>query len=192
VVNSDIFIGLIGKNYGKAQIDGVSASEYEFDLFRAGPNSQNTFMFILKDFNPNEATEKFINKARLATYKRFDKKDLIINVQKSLDGFFHNKIDDSIVPFDLRIVHASDYSDIDENKVKEFLKHSLLENDALELMDDIKNTLLNKLKVIHMVDGEIKLNNTAILFFSKCPEKYIPQNEIRMVRFRGVEKTEII
>jgi len=48
------------------------------------------------------------------------------------------------------------------------------------------------LKVIKNFKGEIKPTNTGLLFFGKDPSTFIPQNEIRIARFKGVTRLETI
>jgi predicted HTH transcriptional regulator len=189
VKKSNIFIGLIGENYGSINENGVSASEEEFNTFLKTPNKQNIFMFILENINVDENTEKFISKVSKVTYGMFNKKNLILKIQKSLEkylfkeGLIHNK------NFDERFVLQSSYNDVSENKVKYFLKISDIDVEIGNIGTDIKNTLLNRLKVMNQKN---ELNNTGILFFSKDPEKFISQNEIRCVSFKGESKIDIM
>ena len=48
------------------------------------------------------------------------------------------------------------------------------------------------MKVIKEIHGELKPTNTGLLFFGKNPSEYIPQNEIRIARFKGVTRLETI
>src|SRR3989337_2976889 len=41
-------------------------------------------------------------------------------------------------------------------------------------------------------DGELRPTHAGLLFFGKDPTEYIPQNEIRIARFRGVSRIEFI
>ncbi len=55
-------------------------------------------------------------------------------------------------------------------------------------MDILKDIL----KILREYKGELKPTNAAILFFSKKASEYIPQNEIRIARFDGVTRLNII
>ncbi|OIP30405.1 MAG: hypothetical protein COS67_00690 [Deltaproteobacteria bacterium CG06_land_8_20_14_3_00_44_19] len=48
------------------------------------------------------------------------------------------------------------------------------------------------LKIVKKENGSLKPTNAALLFFGKKPSEYIPQNEIRIARFRGVTRTGFI
>jgi hypothetical protein len=71
---SDIFIGLIVRNYGNIKNMRLSATEEEFDEFRKGKNRTNAYMFILEDVfnieNIDKKTKKFIKKAEKCTYSK--------------------------------------------------------------------------------------------------------------------------
>ncbi len=41
-------------------------------------------------------------------------------------------------------------------------------------------------------EGKLCIKSAAILFFAKTPSKFLPQNEIKLVRFKGGEPIEII
>lgn len=48
VEKSDIYIGLIGENYGNVYRDGVSATEYEYNLFN---KTKSDAFFYIKNTN---------------------------------------------------------------------------------------------------------------------------------------------
>lgn len=191
VLNSDIFIGLIGQEYGKIQDNGISASEYEFDLFRKGSNSSNTFMFILEDITPDEKTKMFIEKAHKVTYNRFNRENLLDKVQKSLDTFISNRVYQNSLPFDERIVEGLSLDDIDINQVNYFLKKAEIK-DSISTDEELKDFLINKAKVVEYSSDSFKISNAGILFFAKNPNEFIRQHEVKIARFQGRDKVHII
>jgi predicted HTH transcriptional regulator len=92
----------------------------------------------------------------------------------------------------MEIVTEPDYDAINEDEVKEFLEKRANQLKLDVPIRDIKDILLNILKVIKENKGEIKPTNTGLLFFGKNPSIFIPQNEIRIARFKGVTKLETI
>src|SRR4030067_539193 len=56
----------------------------------------------------------------------------------------------------------------------------------------VKDFLVNTLKVVKKEDGKLMPTHAELLFFGKDPSEYIPQNEIRIARFRGVTRIEFI
>ena len=79
-------------------------------------------------------------------------------------------------------------SDLDEIKIQNYLikrnQDNYLKTNSVK--DFIINNMLGKL------NGEMKLKNVTSLFFSKEPNKWHPQNEVRVVRFDGIEPIKII
>ncbi|MDR3223591.1 MAG: DUF4062 domain-containing protein [Methanobrevibacter sp.] len=170
VEESDIFLGLIGKNYGEIHENGLSASEEEFDIFLKSSNIKNTFVYILENINPDKNTEKFIKKAHIVKYDRFNHENLLMKIQRSLEKFLYMKGILQNKDFDERFVLESSYEDVDEEKVKYFLKISDSITKIGGIDKEIKNTLLNRLSVLN---HDLNLNNTGILFFSKKVEKFL-------------------
>lgn len=84
VRDSDIFIGLIGENYGNKNENGISATEEEFNEFTKGQNKSNTYMFILENIKKDKSTEKFIEKAKNFTYSKFTRTNFEKKIKKSL------------------------------------------------------------------------------------------------------------
>ncbi|MDR0913507.1 MAG: DUF4062 domain-containing protein [Methanobrevibacter sp.] len=192
VKNSDIFIGLIGNEYGTIYENGLSASEEEFDTFIQGDNSQNTFMFIKKEINPDENTDKFIKKAHEVTYKKFkDTDDLLKEIEYSLSKFLLNIKEKQDIEFDERYTHNINMSDIDLNQVNYFIEKSKIDYD-ISTQKKLENFLINKVKVLKKSDNKFKLSNAGILFFAKKPKDFLPQHEVKIARFQGRDKIHII
>ena len=195
VENSDIYIGLIGSVYGMVR-EGFSPTEREFQSFISANPHNDVFMFIkgAGNIGRDKETQEFIAKVRdLTTYKRFDNlDDLKSYVSDSLVLYLY---DNGIIrrePFDLAVCNDIRYDAIDEDEVKEFLEKRAIELDRGVPSRPIKDLLINILKVVKEVDGELKPTNTALLFFGKNPSECIPQNEIRTARFKGITRRETI
>jgi len=113
-------------------------------------------------------------------------------VLSSLISYLDGKGKLSTGPFDETVCREAGYEAIDEKEVKDFLK-----NRAIKIKVDIpklpvKYFLVNTLKVVKKEDGELRPTHAGLLFFGKDPSEYIPQNEIRIARFRGVTRIEFI
>lgn len=122
VKQSDIFIGLFGDNYGEVKRDGMSATEIEYREFTKGSNSKNTFILVKKTENIDDKSRKFISSLD-NTYSRFENLDeLKRELKNSLFEFATQKNIISSKGFDDRVEMLSSYRDVDEEKVKEFLK----------------------------------------------------------------------
>ena len=103
---------------------------------------------------------------------------------QSLFDFLKNK---QILCFDEQDSEVK-LSDLDEEKVKYYLKKRDLENHlkSNSIKDFISSNMLGK------INGEMKLKNVAVLFFSKEPHKWFTQNEIRVVKFEGTQPIDVV
>lgn len=196
VEKSDIYIGLIGNVYGEPNNAGLSPTELEFQTF-ISTNPHNERLIFIKgksDVDREDKTQKFIqNIKNLATYKRFDGlDDLKSYVEDSLTLYLYDKHIIRSEPFDMAVCFDAGYDDINEDSVKDFLEKRAAELNLGVPSRPVKDFLVDILKVVKEVDGEFKPTNTGLLFFGKNPAEFIPQSEIKMVRFNGVTRLHTI
>ncbi|MCB4792794.1 MAG: DUF4062 domain-containing protein [Elusimicrobia bacterium] len=189
VANSDIYIGVLGKEYGIKGADGLSATEREFKHFlKKNPNG-DTLIYIKgkNDSIKDKDIQKFIKSAReVSIYKRFDiVEDLRTQVLNSLISCMDEKGMINLLSFDKRINIEASYSNIDEKQVKDFLETRAIKLKVAVPKIEIKDFLVNTLKVVSESGKKLVPTNTALLFFGKNPTDFIPQSEIRIARFKG-------
>lgn len=195
VDNSDIYIGIIGKEYGVKGKDGLSPTEREFRRFIKKPEKEALIFIKGRDDSKRDRdVQNFIKTIRESyIYKRFTTPDgLKAHVLSSLISYLDGKGKLNTGPFDETICREAGYEAIDEKEVKDFLK-----NRAIKIKVDIpklpvKDFLVNTLKVVKKEAGELRPTHAGLLFFGKDPSEYIPQNEIRIARFRGTMRMEFI
>jgi predicted HTH transcriptional regulator len=194
--NSDIYIGIIGNEYGIKGKDGFSATEREFRRFIKKGTQRETLIFIKgkDDSRKDKYTQKFIETIKNSyIYKRFTNVDeLRTQVLNSLISHLDDKGILSELSFDETLCRKARYDAIDEKEVKDFL-----ENRATKLKVDIpkisiKDFLTKTLKIVKEKSGKLLPTNACLLFFGKNPADYISQSEIRIARFRGTTRTEFI
>ncbi|WP_407422745.1 ATP-binding protein [Methanobrevibacter sp.] len=191
VLNSDIYIGLIGENYGSIYKEGISATEYEYDSYISKKHA--AYIFIKDNIKPDENSEKFLNKIKnQVTYKRFNnKEDLLSKIKKSLKEEINKRL--SATPFDEEIILDSSVDDVDMDSVKQF-KNVLEDANIEELFD--KRELEKILEYLNagMIDsnGNFHLTTAGALFFGQNITKFNLEHEVKMVRFNGTERIEII
>ena len=196
VDNSDIYIGIIGDEYGIKGKDGISATEREFRHFIKPKRQRESIIFIKgrDDSKRDKDTQRFIKTVRDSfVYKRFTNADeLKAQVLNSLISYLDDKRMLSKTSFDRTICHEAEYKAIDENEVKDFLENRAIKLRVGVPKISIRDFLVKTLKVVKEEDGKLKPTNACLLFFGKNPTEYIPQNEIRIARFRGITRTEFI
>jgi len=196
VDNSDIYIGIIGNEYGIKGKDGLAPTEREFRRFIKKGTQREPLIFIegKDESRKDKYTQKFIGAIKNSyIYKRFTNIDeLKTQVLNSLVSYLDEKGILSKLSFDETLCREARYNAIDEKEVRDFL-----ENRATKLKVDIpkisiKDFLTKTLKIVKKKNGKLLPTNACLLFFGKNPTEYISQSEIRIARFRGTTRTEFI
>ena len=90
--------------------------------------------------------------------------------------------------FDLQICESAKFSDIDNQKLKEFLKLARAERGLDIPVNSSPKEALMRLNLLK----NNKLTNSAILLFGKAPQRFFIQAEVKCVRFKGTNVTETI
>lgn len=197
VDDSDIYIGIIGNDYGIKGKDGIASTEKEFRRFSKSKRQKKELLFYIKG---RDNTRRDKNIQRLIKvikedyiYRRFMAIEELKNqVLNSLIAYLDEQGIISKIPFDQLICREASYSNIDEKEAKTFLKNRAIKLKVNIPRISIREFLIKTLKIVKEQDGEWKPTNTAILFFGKNPQNYIPQSEIRIARFKGTTRMEFI
>ncbi|MFH1199681.1 MAG: ATP-binding protein [Candidatus Micrarchaeota archaeon] len=78
--------------------------------------------------------------------------------------------------------------DLDAEKMREFLK---TRSPDVKFEDGKLSDFLQNLGLAQK-NGDLWIKNAAILFFAKEPPKFLPQDEVKLVRFKGTTPVDII
>jgi len=147
----------------------------------------------------------------IAIHNIDNKKVISIIIQRAIDNTFHtfqgviwvkigstlkkiegNQIVDflrskQILCFD-ETPSGAKISDIDANKIKDYLNiRKQLDYFKSHAIEDFLMSMKLATK-----NGDLKIKNSALLFFAKNPMLFNPQIELKLVRFEGVEPVKII
>ena len=182
VTDSDIYIGLIGSDYGNILESGISPTELEYNLFNRVHNE--AYIFIKRTQFRDDKTTQFIDKIRNErSYQRFsDRYGLFSQIRKRL-GDFLNKNLRNYRAFDSEIIPNSSCDDVDLESMELFF--DVLEYEPLNTIRKNKGLthVLSAINAGDWQDGEFKLNNGGALFFAKDASKFNISHEVKMVRF---------
>ena len=198
VANSDVYVCIIGRNYGDKGKDGLSATDREFRHFLKAKPSGEIIAFIkgssAEDAKRDFETQNFVKGIRASfIYKRFQNiDDLKAQILNSLISFLDDKGEFIKGPFDKAVRKDLGYEAIDEQAVKDFLQNRAVKLKVAIPKISIKNFLVDTLKVVKKENGGFHPTNTALLFFGKDPSEHISHHEIRIARFRGTTRSEFI
>jgi len=118
-----------------------------------------------------------------AIYVRIGSTTKKLEGQNHLD-FLRNR---QILSFDETYENTAKVEDLDINKIKEYLnvrdQKIFLKNHTIE------DFLISK--KLASKNGNLKIKSSAVLLFSKTPQEFYPQSEIKFVKFEGKEPVEI-
>ncbi|MBI4744099.1 MAG: DUF4062 domain-containing protein [Actinobacteria bacterium] len=198
VADSDVYICIIGNNYGDKGKDNLSATEREFRHFLKSKSKGDIIAFIKgssdEDKNRDSDTQNFLKTIKSSfIYKRFKNiDDLKTQILNSLISFLDDKGEFNKVSFDKAVRKDLGYDAIDEKAVKDFLQNRAIKLKVSIPDISIKNFLIDTLKVVKKENGNLHPTNTALLFFGKNPTEYISHHEIRIARFKGNTRLAMI
>jgi len=191
VNDCDIYIGVLGNQYGNSTQDKISPTEQEF---RAAQKAcKEIFMFIKGENGQNDkkrdiGVQKLIKEVKDPkkgyAYKRFNNNVELTNcIFESLVTFLK---DNGVIDphnFDERICQDATFNDIDDKKVKWFLQAA---KEARKFSLDPKLSIKDILIHLDLLRKD-KLTNAAVLLFGKNPHHFFLQAEIKCLHLPGVE-----
>lgn len=191
VLESDIYIGLIGSVYGNVLETGFSPTETEYNLF---DDDDNTYFFLKDVYNREDKTEEFINRIQEKhTYQTFaSKEELIIEIKRSLSDFLDNNLNNIKRNFDKKLIKNSSIDDLDDEAYELFFK--ITTDDSIRDLKDIrsKEEILSLINAGEIIDGKFHFNNAGAICFCKNTDKFDIEHEIKMVRFNSETRNDII
>jgi len=190
VRKSDIYIGILGQQYGGAGKVKISPTEAEFHEAKA---KHKEILIYIKGQNTVDkrreaGMQKLITEIKNPkagySYRRFENTDELTDlVYESLISFLKEKGEIGKAGFDQRICEGAKLSDIDSAKVKWFLKVARTKRNFPLGVDSSIQDVFTHLKLTK--NG--KLTNASILLFGKNPRKFFDQAKIKCVQLPSTE-----
>ena len=191
VRDSAIYIGILGQEYGAVGKSEVSPTELEF---REAKKSDKTVLVYIKGANGLNDKKRDAGVQRLIKEigdaregfirKRFNSLDELTRlIYASLIDFLKEEGIVGRGAFDERICKDAKLSDIDNEKIRWFLRTAKASR-KYPLKEDapIKDVFAH---LDLMKDGQ--LTNAAVLLFGKNPHKFFIQAEVKCLQFSGTE-----
>lgn len=188
---SDIYIGILGIKYGNTAKCKLSPTDVEFH--KAKELHKTILIYIkgkngINDKKREEGVQNLIKEIRNSksgfSYKRFrDITEFTRLVYASLIEFLK---ENSIVGrggFDERICEDATFVDIDEEKVRWFVR---VARDTRKFSLAVNTPVKDVLTHLNLLRKN-KLTNAAILLFGKNPHRFFLQAEVKCVHLLGTE-----
>jgi predicted HTH transcriptional regulator len=190
VKKSDIYIGILGIQYGKPNKDGISPTDTEYRL--AKQKNKHILIYIKGKSSEDKKRESYLQRMikdirdpnHGYSYKRFDGiKELSLSVYASLLDYLKEKGIIGRGAFDEGICESATLTDIDEAKVAWFVDTAKKARRFPVGMQVSPREVFTHLNLMH--NG--KLTNAAVLLFGKRPKKYFLQAEVKCLQLSGIE-----
>jgi ATP-dependent DNA helicase RecG len=184
----DIYLGILGNDYGFEDAAGISPTEREFD--HATLHHKTRLVFLTSnsasDRHPKQNT--FINKVQSGVVrKRFSSvEELKASVYASLVKYLEEKEIIRTGPFDASLHPKATLQDIDTEKVVAFVRLAKSKRGF-----PLPETASVEVVLTHLnLCQENRVTNAALLLFGKNPQRFFINAEVRCAYFQGniVEK----
>jgi len=190
VEGCDIYLALLGNEYGWKNEEGKSPTELEFD--HATNTHRERLVFVRGDDDKARAPEMadLVRKAgRQLTRRRFsDTPGLIREVYASLVECLENRGAIQSTPFDDSICDGATLRDIDNEQVKTFVEMAESVGRLQLKGSRSPKAILQNFNLLR--DGQP--SNAAILLFGKNPGRFFNNIQVHCFHFHGTEKQKPI
>ena len=181
----NIYLGILGTQYGYEDAEGISPTEREYDTATA--HFAHRLTYTLRTDKPRHPKEQaFISKVEQDVVRRgFSTYDeLRTAVYTSLIDYLVQKEIIRRVPFDAAAHPVATYDDIDPERVRTFVnKAKEKRNFPLTFADGIEKIFSG----IHVLTDDGRLTNSALLLFAKDPQRFFRTSEVRCAQFYGTK-----
>lgn len=181
VERSDVYLGILGAQFGNAGADGVSPTEREYDL--ASAKGKERLVFVKKcERDPRE--ERFVQKVQSdVVRKSFETaEELQLAVYAALVRLLESKGYIRVAPFDLAVDTDLTLADVDDAKVNDYLARAR-EAKKISIPKDADATWL--LTKLGMLASDGRLTNAGVLFFARHPQQAIDVSVVKCLQYWG-------
>lgn len=180
VDDCDIYLGILGAEYGTMDKKGVSATEREYE--RAERKRKERICFIRDGVEREPKETAFVARVNAErTRKSFVTwDDLRVAVYAALANFLEAKGLISVLPFDSSKTAGVQLKDLSAAKMHEFIR------DAREIRGfnlSAKASPLELLTALELVDDAGRIVNSAALLFGKRPQRFFRNSEVKCAWF---------
>lgn len=185
VKQSDIYLGIFGKEYGSEDNNGISPTEKEFNLVRKENKTRLIFISNHKNNQPHPKELSLICKAENEVIRKMfsSASELRTFVYASLINYLEEKEYLRTGPFDASICKNASLNDLNKERISEFVALAREKRKFPLPATSKPEKVLTHLDV--MEDG--KLTNAAVLLFGKNPQHFFISSEVKCVQFYGNE-----
>lgn len=179
----DVYLGLLGNEYGYENAQGVSPTEREFDRATAAGKQRLIFVKGGNDAARHPKMQALVRKAggQLIRRRFNNPSELTALAYSSLVEHLVNAGTVRTRPFDAAACPDATINDLSRKKVQEFLSRAQAErNYPLGPRTPTPKALAH----LNLLDGE-KPTHAAVLLFGKQPQRFLLTSEVKCLQFHG-------
>ncbi|MDR0683045.1 MAG: DUF4062 domain-containing protein [Dysgonamonadaceae bacterium] len=188
VRQSDIYIVLLGKEFGYEFEDGMSPTQKEFETATANNKYRLAFLLNVPDSERHPKMDLLIKQVSdTIIYGIFSSaSELLSGIYSALISFLIEKGELRTEPFDKSADNKATLSDLSDEKIEWFVNRARAERNFPLTVDEGKEKILAHLNLLN--NG--KITNAAILLFGRQPQRFFLPSEVKCAHFHGtrVEK----
>ncbi|MCF6342249.1 MAG: DUF4062 domain-containing protein [Bacteroidales bacterium] len=185
VRESDIYLCLLGLDYGFEDKEGVSPTEREFDYATALHKTRLVFLSSKAEGKRVPKEEAFVQKAKeVIIRKSFNSPDeLKAAVYAALVRYLEEKEIIRLGPFEASSHPTATLESLDADKLRDFVRLARSKRGfSLQETANARKILTH----LNLMNGS-NISNAAILLFGKEPQRFFINSEIRCAYFLGKE-----
>ncbi|MCY2995754.1 MAG: DUF4062 domain-containing protein [Planctomycetota bacterium] len=181
----DVYLALLGNEYGHEDRAGVSPTEHEFDRATAKGKERLVFVCGAGDPTRHPKMQALIGKASAQlTRRRFDSTpELTALVYASLVEHLERSGQLRTKPFDAAACPDATLADLSREKVSEFLAAAKAERGYAV---GPRTSTPKALAHLNLLDGD-QPSHAAVLLFGKKPQRFLITSEVKCLHFHGTE-----
>jgi len=186
VEQCDIYLAILGNEYGWKNEEGQSPTELEFDQATKTHRERLVFVKGTDDTARDPDMVKLVHRAgRQLTRRRFlDMPGLIREVYASLVVCLENRGDLRSTPFDETVCDGATLRDIDNAEVKTFVETAEAAGRLKLKGSHAPKAVLQNFNLLR----DDRPTNAAILLFGKNPRMFFNNAQVHCFHFLGTEK----
>lgn len=189
VDSSDIYVCLLGRDYGTENEAGISPTEQEFTRATEGEKPRLVFLKRMGAGDRDPKMQALVERAQTGLVRKtFDTtEDLVKEFDLALAGFLAERLPRPH-SFAATACPGATLDDLDPEKMAQFVRTARLQRD-LPLPE---NTPPEKLLThLDLLDNG-RPTNAAVLLFGKNPQKLVHNSDVMCMHFHGTEATKPI
>ena len=183
--NSEIYLGILGEQYGYEDEDGISPTEREYDV---ATDSRRYRIVVLKDCKKRHVKEeRFIHKIEQDVIRNTfsTTEELLSTVYAALVQYLTNYGYLQYGPFDCHINTEATLSDLDKEKIRWWCEMAREVRKFPVVFTE--GTMQQILKNLRLITENGRITNAALLLFAKDPQRWCLSANIKCIQFYGTK-----